>query len=172
MCGTSARGTFLQSAIKGDDIVRFAIDHILIARILFTLTTLGWSLGTILADFNKTHATNPQWTGHARFHVVWQVFGYAGFGLLCLALLWLPGRPGAFAEGRIWLAAIINVIVFASFYLALFTMPAYGGKVFDKNGYKPFPAPVPLIAKKWDTNIMVFSIQVLLMVAGFVALTA
>ena len=149
--------------------MRFAIDHILIARILFTLTTLGWSLGTILADFNKTHATNPQWTGHARFHVVWQVCGYAGFGLMALALLWWPGR---YALERVWLAALISVIVYAGFYAALFTMPAYGGKHYDKNGYKPFPAPVPLIAKKWDTNITVFSIQVLLMVAGFVALNA
>ena len=67
--------------------MRIAFDHILLARILFTLTTLGWSRGTVIADFNKTHATNPQWTGHARFHVVWQISSYSGFGLLALPVV-------------------------------------------------------------------------------------
>ncbi len=146
-----------------------SFDHILVARILFTLTTLGWSLGTIIADFNKTHATNPKWTGHARFHVVWQITSYSGFGLMALALIWWPGP---FAVGRIWLAALFSVIVYAGFYSALFTMPVYGGKHYDQNGYKPFPAPVALFAKKWDANITAFGVQMLFLVAGFVALTA
>ena len=46
------------------------------AKILLTLTILGYALVTIKADFNKTHATNPKWTPHARFHVVWQISSY------------------------------------------------------------------------------------------------
>jgi hypothetical protein len=60
-------------------------DRILLARILFTLMTAGWAIATVFADFNKTHATNPKWTPHARFHVVWQISSYVGFGLLALA---------------------------------------------------------------------------------------
>src|SRR5476651_945678 len=107
-----------------------AFDHVLLARILFTLTTAGWAFATILADFNKTHATNPKWTGHARFHVVWQITSYSGFGLMALALLWWPGP---FAVGRIWLAGLISAIVYGGFYSALFTMPVYGGKHYDQN---------------------------------------
>jgi hypothetical protein len=146
-----------------------SFDHILVARILFTLTTLGWSVGTVIADFNKTHATNRKWTGHARFHVVWQISSYSGFGLMALALLWWPGP---YPVERLWLAALISVIVYAGFYAALFTMQIYGGKHYDQNGYKPFPAPIPLIAKKWDANIAAFGIQMLLLVAGFAALGA
>ena len=40
---------------------------------LLALVTLGYGFVTILADFNKTHATNPKWTPHARFHVVWHM---------------------------------------------------------------------------------------------------
>ena len=39
--------------------MRFAFDHFLLARVLLTLVTLGYSLATVFADFNKTHATNP-----------------------------------------------------------------------------------------------------------------
>lgn len=50
------------------------------AKILLTLTVLGYTLGTMRADFNKTYATNPKWTPHARFHVVWQILSYSGVG--------------------------------------------------------------------------------------------
>ncbi|MEP7030973.1 MAG: DUF6640 family protein [Pseudolabrys sp.] len=146
-----------------------AFDHMLLARVLFTLTTAGWAFATVLADFNKTHATNPKWTPHARFHVVWQICSYVGFGLLTLALIWLPGP---LAAERLALAAIMSVIVYSAFFVALFAMPIYGGKVTDTNGYKPFPAPVPLIAKKWDVNITVFSIQVVLLAAGVIAMAS
>jgi len=64
--------------------------------------TIGYGGITILADINKTHATNPAWTPHARFHVVWQVASYAGIGLTALALIWTPG-PATVA--RLYLAA-------------------------------------------------------------------
>ena len=75
-------------------------DHILLARILFTLMTAGWAVATVIADFNKTHATNPKWTPHARFHVVWQISSYVGFGLLAFALIWWPGPLAS--SGSIW----------------------------------------------------------------------
>lgn len=143
-------------------------DHILVARILLTLMTAGWSLGTVLADFNKTHATNPQWTPHARFHVVWQICSYSGFGLLNLALIWWPGP---LAVERLYLSALIGTIVYAAFFVALFAMPVYGGAAYDKNGYEPYPAPVPLFAKKWDVNVTVFSVQLVILAASLVAVT-
>ena len=79
-------------------------DRILIARLLFTLMTVGWAVLTVVADFNKTHATNPKWTPHARFHVVWQISSYVGFGLLAFALIWWPGpsRSSGYILSRSW----------------------------------------------------------------------
>ena len=88
----------------------------LLARILLTLVALGYGFATILADFNKTHATNPKWTPHARFHVVWQICSYAGFGLLALALLWLPGP---YAMERLILVAVMGAIVYGAFFIAV-----------------------------------------------------
>src|ERR1700722_18454353 len=62
-----------------------------VARILLTLAALGYGLGTVKADFNKTHATNSAWTPHARFHVVWQILSYSGIALIALYLIWANG---------------------------------------------------------------------------------
>ncbi|MEI9803474.1 MAG: hypothetical protein WDN48_02120 [Pseudolabrys sp.] len=145
-----------------------AFDHILLARILFTLSTAGWAFATVIADFNKTHASNPLWTPHARFHVVWQINSYVGFGLLALALIWWPGPP---VLERLYFVALMGVIVYVAFFAALMAMPLYGGATTDDNGYKPFPAPVPLIAKEWDVNVTAFSIQVAILLGGIVAVT-
>jgi uncharacterized protein DUF6640 len=145
-----------------------SFDHILVARVLLTLMTAGWSLGTVIADLNKTHATNPLWTPHARFHLVWQICSYCGFGLLNLALIWWPGP---FAIERLYLAATIGTIVYAAFFVALFAMPVYGGGAYDNNGYAPYPAPVRLFAKSWDVNITVFSVQLVILIASIIAVT-
>jgi uncharacterized membrane protein len=147
----------------------FAFDHLLLARILFTLTTAGWAVGTVIADFNQTHATNPKWTPHARFHVVWQILSYTGFGLMALLLIWWPGP---LAIERLVLAALISTVVYGAFLAALLAMPVYGGRAYDDNGYQPFDAPVPLIAKKWDVNVTAFAIQIVLLAAGVIALAA
>ena len=45
-------------------------DQNLTPRIVFTIITVVLTIGPTIADFNKTHATHPDWTGHARFHVL------------------------------------------------------------------------------------------------------
>ncbi|HEX5509224.1 MAG TPA: DUF6640 family protein [Pseudolabrys sp.] len=143
-------------------------DH-LIARILITVVTLGYGFVTVLADFNKTHATNPAWTPHARFHVVWQISSYVGFGLLALALIWIPGP---LATERLYLACIMGAIVYGAFFVAAFAMPIYGGRAFDDNGYLPFAAPVPIVARRWDVNITAFCVLTVMLIAGTISLVA
>lgn len=143
------------------------IDRMLLAKILFTLATFGWAGLTVFADFNKTHATNPKWTPHARFHVVWQICSYVGLGLLMLGLIWWPGP---LATERLYLVAVISAIVYAAFFTALAAMPLYGGATYDDNGYQPFKAPIPIIAERWDGNITSFSVQLVLLVAGTLAI--
>ena len=140
-----------------------AFDLNLLARILLTLVTIGYGFITVLADFNKTHATNPKWTPHARFHVVWQISSYVGFGLMALALIWVPGP---YAIERLYLAAAMGAIVYAAFFVAVFAMPIYGGAAYDDNGYLPFAAPVPLVARRWDVNITAFCVLAIILVAG------
>jgi hypothetical protein len=141
----------------------------LLARILLTLVTIGYGFVTVLADFNNTHATNPKWTPHARFHVVWQISSYVGFGLMALALTWWPGP---YAVERLYLVALMGAIVYAAFFVAVFAMPIYGGATYDDNGYLPFAAPLPVIARKWDVNITVFSVLAAILIGGVVSISA
>ena len=147
----------------------FTFDPLLLARILFTVMTAGYAVATVIADFNATHATNPEWTPHARFHVVWQITSYIGFGLLSLVLIWWPGP---LAVERLYLVAIMGIIVYAAFFIALIAMPLYGGRAYDDNGYQPFKAPVPLFTGRWDANITAFSVQLLLLAGGIAATVA
>lgn len=141
--------------------MEFPTDN-LIARVLLTLNTLGYSLGPAIADFNKTHATNPLWTPHARFHVVWQVLSYCGIGLIALALIWTAG-PAA----KLWLAVALAVAMYAGFFVTLFSMPRFGGSVADTNGVPPI-ATVQMAGKPLalDTNVTVFVVQVAMLLVA------
>jgi hypothetical protein len=148
-----------------EEVMDAITDGNLIARILLSLVTIGYGGITILADINKTHATNPAWTPHARFHVVWQVASYAGFGLIALALIWAPG-PHTVA--RLYLAAAFAAAVYGAFFMALFTMRFYGGRTFDDNGYQPFAVQLGRGPKLWDVNVTAFSAFSVLLVAALV----
>jgi hypothetical protein len=134
-------------------------DRLLLVRLLMSLVTLGYGVVTMKADFNKTHATNPLWTGHARFHLVWQITSYLGFALLALALIWIPGP---YVLERLYLAGGFAGIVYGAFFITLLTMPLYDGRAFDDNGYPPFQA----MGLRLDANVTVFSALTVLLLAG------
>jgi hypothetical protein len=108
---------------------------LLAGKVLLTLSVLGYSLATILVDLNKTHATNPDWVPHARFHLVWQVTCFNVLGALSLLGLWLPGP---YAAERVYGVIFVAAAVYGSFFIALFAKSSYGGDLYDRNGYPPF----------------------------------
>ncbi|WP_421864720.1 DUF6640 family protein [Parvibaculum sp.] len=112
-----------------------SFDALLVPRLLFTVVAFMIFVGPIFADFNKTHATNPLWPPHARFHVVWQVLSQSGVSLVILWLLWSDAVDYTV---HIWVAAILNYVWGASFYATLASMRLYGGALKDVNGIKPF----------------------------------
>jgi len=140
------------------------MDRFLLARILLTLVTIGYGALTVKADFNKTHATNPLWTGHARFHVVWQITSYVGFALIALGLIWLPSPE---AQAHLYLACAFAAIIYGAFFITVFSMPLYGGRTYDDNGYPPFA----VAGMQWDANVTAFSLLTVALIVS-VALVA
>ena len=147
--------------------MELAYDSHLLARILLTIATLGYGLVTIKADFNATHATNPLWTPHARFHVVWQVLSYAGVGLIALGLIWIGGPQ---ETERLYLAGGLGLAMYGGFFAAMFSRPVYGGVLYDDNGYPPFTAPVGPAGWQWDVNVTVFTAMSAILILGLIAI--
>lgn len=145
--------------------MELAYDSHLAARILLSLATMGYGFATIKADFNATHATNPLWTPHARFHVVWQILSYSGLAVMALGLIWIKGPVEV---ERLYLAAGIGVAVFGAFFIALLARPMFGGTLYDQNGYQPFKAPVGPGHWQWDVNVTVFTVLTAILLLGTV----
>lgn len=139
----------------------------LVAQVLLTLATIGYGFVTIKADFNATHATNPLWTGHARFHVVWQVLSYTGIAIIALSLIWWPG---AMATERLYLAGALAAAVYGAFFIAALAQPLFAGKLYDDNGYLPFKPPVGAANWRWDVNVTAFTILSAILAVGILAI--
>ena len=127
-------------------------------KILLTLATAMYTIVPPFVDLNKTHATNPLWVSHARFHVVWQTMIMLGIGLLSIYLLWFSEIGGVFS---IDLAFILGLIVLGSFVINVGAKKLYAGTLSDPNG-------VPPIFKNVDANLFFFSLALLILVAGYI----
>jgi hypothetical protein len=120
----------------------------LTASILISLVALATGLGPMRADFNATHATNPLWTPHARFHVVWQVLCQSGISLFILYLVWIADFPG-----HALTAAILNFNWIVSFFITLLNMKRFQGSLKDVNGIRPFRFRIGGQERLVDTNL-------------------
>jgi hypothetical protein len=101
---------------------------------MVTAIAAGNGILPVFIDLNRTHATNPLWLGHARFHLVQQVGTLALAAAVEVGLLWWPG-PGMAL--RFYLAAGLVATSLAGFLLAVVTRRFYGGTLHDPNGMKP-----------------------------------
>ncbi len=108
------------------------LDNKIISLILLTTIAVGFAIITPLIDFNESHATNPLWTGHARFHLVWQVNAMILTSLLSLILLWVY-----FSVENTLIVFSLNYLWIISFFGALFSMKLYDGELNDINGVPP-----------------------------------
>ncbi|WP_328814104.1 hypothetical protein [Rhodococcus sp. NBC_00297] len=142
---------------------------VVLAQVLFTVSILSFAVVAAAADLNKTHATNPVWVGHARFHVVWQVATHIGVGVLALVVLWVPV---ATLPARFAIAGAITGIILGGFFLSVLAMPMYGGEIADSNGYRPLTVTIGGRHRLVDQNVLLFSAGVtILVVATALAVT-
>lgn len=127
--------------------------------ILMSVGVLMYALIPPLADFNHTHATNPRWTRHARFHVVTQVFTTSSIGAVALWLLWSPSIE---RELGVCIAAILSFAVIGSFFASAGLRNFYGGALGDTESGMPK-------LRRVDLNAVNFGAAAILLVAGRLA---
>jgi hypothetical protein len=134
-----------------------------VARLVVSAIATGQGVMPLFIDLNRSHATNPLWTGHARFHLIHQV----GTGLLAAALavglLWWPGRG---FEARFYLAALLTATSMAGFLLAVLIRPLYGGSLRDPNGYRPMRIRVGGGTAEFDLNLAIVAVASVVLVGA------
>ena len=130
-------------------------DENLVPRILMTLTAIALAVGPAVADFNKTHATNPLWPPHARFHVVWQVITNSSLCLVMLYILWTP--LVAQYNLQLILAAIVQGAILVPIYVTIACMGLFDGALRDVNGLRPFKFNLGGRILELDTNVVGFT---------------
>jgi len=92
-------------------------------------------LGSLVIDLNKTHATNPRWPGHARFHVVWQSWSSFVAAVPAVALVWWGGPQDRW---RFYLAAVFTSVPMVGFIVAALLRGWFGATFHDANGILPW----------------------------------
>lgn len=127
---------------------------LLTAKLLLTLATLGYSAIPSFFDFNNTHVINPSWTGHARYHVVWQVISYDLIAVMALVLIWTAGLDAS----QLWVPVLLALFAYGGFWTANVTRPLYKGVLQDEvNGVPEFH--YNFFGRKFsvDANISLFT---------------
>ena len=133
------------------------------ARAIVTAIAGGQGIMPVFIDLYRTHATNPLWTGHARFHLVQQVFTLLPAATIELALLWYPG---AAFPARFYLAALLTATSLAGFLVAVLARPLYGGTLRDPNGIQPLRLRIGSRLMVFDLNVPIVLLAAALLLAA------
>jgi hypothetical protein len=134
-----------------------------LARLMVTAVAAGQGITPLFIDLNRTHATNPLWTGHARFHVVEQSFVFLSAAIAEVAMLWVIA-PGA--RLLFYLATLLTALPMFAFLVATSTRSVYGGTLHDPNGVQPVRMRIGDHIREVDMNIVLIIVgAVVLLIA-------
>ena len=125
---------------------------------MVTAVAAGQGITPLFIDLNRTHATNPLWPGHARFHVVWQTFALTLGGAVEVGLIW--GMPQNLRQ-FFYVAALLTALPMLAFLAAMITRGMYAGTLHDPNGIKPVQIPIGGGVREIDMNAVLVIIGVL-----------
>lgn len=106
------------------------------------------------ADWSTSHIFHDNWTGHARFHTVWQLMMQSAVAAVAI---WLV------IKGQVTRAAFLNLLVLGSFFLALGLLSAglFDGRLTDLEG------GIDKIAG-YDANALAFSVLLFLQIVALI----
>ncbi len=88
----------------------------------------------MVIDLNRTHATNPTWARHARFHVVWQTLTMALLAVVEVGLIW--GKIVSEGTG-FYVALVLAGLSPVAFLLSWLARKSFDGALSDPNGIPP-----------------------------------
>lgn len=129
---------------------------VMLGQFIMTAATLMYGVVPPLVDLTETHVFHPDWTPHARMHMVWLLCTNTAIAILALYFLWLHKSSRAFG---VHLAGLLGLCVYGGFILSASTSSLYGGSMSDKGGVPPVMG--------MDANILAFSLALTLLLVGW-----
>jgi hypothetical protein len=135
------------------------------SRVIVTAIAAGQGIMPVFIDLNRTHATNPLWTGHARLHLVQQVFTLLPAAAIEVGLLWWPGP---ILHARFYLAALLTATSLTGFLVAVLTRSLYDGTLRDPNGIPPMRFHLGSRIIVFDMNVPIVTLASVLLVGAVV----
>ncbi len=130
-----------------------------ISRMLITIGTVIYGIIPPFVDLTETHVFHPDWTEHARFHMVWLLGTNTGLAFFAFYLLWKKGENLLL---RIRAAGVLGLFILGGFFLSVLTRPIYGGALVDEQGGVP---SIPIFGGL-DANVTVFTPALALVILG------
>jgi heme/copper-type cytochrome/quinol oxidase subunit 2 len=127
-----------------------------LSKILLTISIFLYGFVPPFIDLNKTHATNPNWVGHARFHVVWQVFITFFIAITALYILWFSEIENGLKHN---LVLCLSLCVLGAFFLNIAFKNLYGGTLADPDGITPIG--------EINANVISFSFAFIMLIIGY-----
>ena len=124
------------------------MERTLLARLALSSLCALQGIATVAIDLNRTHATNPLWPGHARFHVVWQTFTIALLSVVELVLIWSWRTDG------FYLASLLAALSPIAFLVAFAARRLFGGTLSDPNGIPPARVNLLGAVRSFDMNLV------------------
>ena len=89
------------------------------SKILTTIALITGGVLPLFADISVYHLLNPDWDSHARVHEAWRLSTNFCLFSLGMYLLW--------AKQKEMLPAVLSLCIHFGFFVAVITMPLYGG---------------------------------------------
>ena len=111
--------------------------------------------------------TNPLWTPHARFHVVWQVLSYAGVGLIALGLIWIRGPQEV---ERLYLAGGLGIAMYGALLRGYLLATGLWRPSLRRERLSAVQGADRAGRRKWDVNVTAFTIMSTILVLGLIAI--
>ena len=120
----------------------------LLGLAIMSLAILMYGVIPLFADLNQTHATNPRWTAHARFHVVTQVITTSSIAAVALWFLWSPTVDRSLG---ICIAGVLSFCVIGGFFASAALCSRFVGGLSDLEGGIPKARGIDLNAHNFGT---------------------
>lgn len=129
----------------------------LIAKILLTVAAIQYGFVPPIVDFTETHVFHPDWSPHARFHLVWLLALGAALASCVIFCVWSSSSRRLAVLRQ---ASVSGCLVLGAFFLAAAFRSQYGGSLTD------LAEPIEVLGI--DGNVFSFAIASIFQVTGTV----